>query len=359
MFLLALLPAVISCSTVEDENVVNIYNWADYIDQDMIDIFEQETGIKVNYDTYDSAEIVDVKLLTGNTGYDVVVHSNSFASRLVKTGAYQKIDTSRLENYRNLDPVLLERLSIYEVVAEYNVPYHWGATGYAWDVDMVRERLGDDFPMDGANILFDPEIMAKLADCGVSFLDSPTDVFPMLLAWLGRDPTVTSAENTAAAEDQMKKVRPYIRYFSGTKMLSDLPNREVCVAMSWSGDYATAAARAAEAGIDIDLRYTMPKEGSGLWADGLYITADAPHLDNAYRFIDFLLRADVARANSVGTNYGNANAASWTLMEPGFRGNRAIYPNDEDWEIIFATVPASPIDERVRTRAWARVRSGM
>jgi putrescine transport system substrate-binding protein len=320
--------------------------------------FERETGIKVNYDIYDSSEVVDVKLLTGNTGYDVVVHSYQFAARLTPIGIFQPLDFSRFENLGNLDPAVMERIDVYPAVSDYTVPYHWGTTGYAWNARLVRERL-PDHPMDSGDVLFDPAVMAKLADCGVSLLDSPTDVWPMVMAYLGLPPNSTDPAHLAAAEAQLAKVEPFVLYWSNQKMLSDLPNREVCVAMSWSGDFAAAALRAEEAGLEIDLRYTMPKEGSGLWVDGLFIPSDAPHTDNAYRFIDFMLRADVAAANANLTYYANANRASWRMVSPKIMSDPAIFPRPDAWDAVFPMLPIDPKSERPRTRAFARVKSGL
>lgn len=347
-----------SDQAAQDENVVNVYNWADYISPDVVKQFEAETGIKVNYDLYDSSEVVDVKLLTGNSGYDVVVHSNRFSSRLAPIGIYQKLDMSRFENLGNLDAEIMAKIDLYDEVRGYFIPYHWGTTGYAWNVDMVRERL-PDHPMDSADVVFDPEIVAKLADCGVSLLDGTTDLFPMALAYLGRDPTSLSHDNIKAAEAQLKKVQPLIRYFSNQKMMSDLPNREVCVAMSWSGDYAQAATRAEEAGLDIKLEYTVPKEGSGLWIDGLYIPADARHKDNAYRFIDFLMRAEVAATNANHSFYANANRASWKFIDPELLNNPGIYPDEQTWKRLYPIPSPAPKEERTLTRAFARVKSGI
>src|SRR5690606_10491599 len=206
-------------------------------------------------------------------GYDVIFHSNQFAARLAPLGIFQELDFSKFANLHHLDPDIMEKISLYEELKELSVPYMWGTTGYAYNERMVRARL-PGLRMDSANVLIDPEVVSKLADCGVSLLDSPTDVFPMVLAYLGRDPNAVDPESLAAAEAQLDLVRPYVRYFSSTKMISDLPNKEVCVAMSWSGDYAQASMRAKEAGIDIDLRYTMPKEGSGLWVDSMFVPDD-------------------------------------------------------------------------------------
>ena len=340
------------------ENVLNVYNWADYIGPDTLASFEAEYGIEVNYDTYDSTAIVDAKLLAGNTGYDLIVHSNQFSSRLTGLGIYEKLDMSKLDNAANLDPETMAKIDNYEKVRGYTLPYHWGSTGFAWNVDLVRERL-PDHPMDSADVLFDPEVVSKLADCGVSLLNGTTDIFPMVLAYLGRDPNSVDDESLALVEAQIKSVRPYIRYFSSDKYLTDLPNKEICVAMSWSGDYATAAIRAKNAGVEIDLRYVVPKEGGGLWVDGWYILNDAPHKENAYKFLNFVMRADVAADIANEVFYANANAASWPLTSPEILDNTAIYPDKETWERLYPILTADPKRERPRTRAFARAKSGI
>ncbi len=356
-----------SCSTdrtaetadsASGENVVNVYNWAEYIALDTIDKFEAEYGIKVNYDVYDSAEVLDVKLLAGNSGYDVVIHSKQFASRLAPIGVFEKLDYSRLDNIRNMDQDLIARVDVYERTNGFAIPYHWGTTGYAWNAEMVRERL-PNHPMDSGDVIFDPEVVSKLADCGVSFLDGPTDMFPMVLAYLGRDPNALDDENLAAAEAQLKLVRPYVRYFSNQKMATDLANKEICVAMSWSGDFLTAMLRAKQAGLDMDLRYTIPKEGSGLWVDGVFMPADAPHKDNAYLFMNFLMRPDIAADIAKEVWYANVNKASWELMGEEMLKHPAIYPHEATFDITYQILSADPKRERPRTRAFARVKSGI
>jgi putrescine transport system substrate-binding protein len=347
-----------AADTASSEKVVNVYNWADYIGPHTLEKFEAEYGIKVNYDIYDSSEVVDVKLLAGGSGYDVVVHSSQFSSRLVPIGIYQKLDYSRLDNMRYLDQDLIAKTDIYEVTRGYSIPYHWGSTGYAYNERLVRERL-PDHRMDSSDVLFDPQVVSKLADCGVSLLDGPTDLFPMVLAYLGRDPNAVDEENLAAAEAQLKLVRPYIRYFSNQKMMTDLPNQEICVAMSWSGDYAQAMLRAREAGLNLDLRYTMPKEGSGLWIDGLYIPADAPHTDNAYLFLNFLMRPKIAAEIANEVWYANSNKAARQYMIPELLNNPGIYPDEEHWKLMYPIRTVDPKRERPRTRAFARVKSGI
>ena len=356
--------AVTACSTdrstetVSNEAVVNVYNWADYIAPDTIEKFEAEYGVKVNYDTYDSSEVIDVKMLAGNSGYDVVIHSSQFSSRLTPIGVYEKLDYSLLPNVKHLDKEIIEKTDLYEETIGYSMPYHWGSTGYAWNVDMVRARL-PDHPMDSADVLFDPAVISRLADCGVSFLDGPTDVIPMVLAYLGRDPNAVDDESLAAAEEALSAVRPYVRYFSNQKMMIDLPNKEVCVAMSWSGDYVQASLRAEEAGIDIELRYTMPKEGSGLWVDGIYIPADAPHRLNAYKFINFLSRPDIAADIANTVFYANSNKSAREFMLPELLNDPAIYPDEEGWNLLYPVLTVDPKRERPRTRLFARVKSGI
>ncbi len=339
------------------EKVVNVYNWADYIAPDTTAKFEAEYGIKVNYDIYDGSDVVDVKLLAGSSGYDVVIHSSQYSSRLTPIGVYQPLDYSRLDNTRYLDQEMIERIDFYDNTRGYTVPYHWGTTGYAWNEQLVRERL-PDHPMDSSDVLFDPEVASKLADCGISLLDGTTDIYPMVLSYLGREPNAVDDESLAAAEAQLLKVRPYIRYFSNQKMQEDLPNQEVCVAMSWSGDYATAARRAREAGLDLKLHYTMPKEGSGLWIDGIFIPADAPHVDNAYLFINFLMRPDIAADIANEVNYANMNKGSWEFIDPQILDDPAIYPANEDWHLLYPVLSVDPKRERFRTRSFSRVKAG-
>lgn len=360
---IAALSTVAACggdsnSGSEGENVVNVYNWADAVAPGVVEQFESETGITVNYDTYATSATVDVKLLTGNSGYDVIVHDNLLASRLIEVGVYQKVDPEQLPNLKNLDAETMQMLDIYEAVRGYNTPYHWGTTGFTWNVDMVRERLPDQ-PMDTAAVLFDPEIVSQLADCGVSLHDSSTSLLPMALAYLGLDPNAVDEESLAAVQEMLLKVRPYIRYFSNDKYLSDIPNKELCVAMAWSGDYANAVQRSNEVGIDINLAYTVPKEGAGLWIDGIYIPNDAPHVENAHVFMNYLMREDIAFRNASYSNYATPNAAAMKLLSEEALSDPAIYPDKEAWSRTFRVDPHGPMQERARTRVLARVKSGI
>lgn len=357
LLLLAAL-AVAADAPAEEEPVLNIYNWADYIAPETIPDFEREYGIEVNYDVYDSTEVVEAKLLSGKTGYDVVFHSYRYSARLIPIGVYQPLDRSRLTRQANLDPWVLNILQEYDPGNRYGVPHMWGTTGFAYNEDMVRERM-PDAPVDSAAMLFDPEVVSRFAGCGVSLLDEPSDVIPMVLLYLGLDPNSLDEADLAAAEAQLKSVRPYIRYFSSTKMMNDLPNRETCIAMSWSGDYAQAMQRAAEVGSEVRLAYTAPREGTVLWFDGIFIPADAEHPGNAHLFIDYLMRPQVIAAISNTTYYANANVASRAYIRPEILADAAVYPPESERSRFDIGFIFGPKQERRRTRAWARVKTGL
>jgi len=351
--------AVIAAAAAADEPpVVNVYNWADYIGPTTLADFEAETGIRVNYDEYDSSEIVEAKMLAGSTGYDVVVHGGQYASRLIPLGIFQPLDRSRLTGWKDLDPDVLAKLAVYDPGNRYAAPYMWGSTGFAYNVERVRERV-PDAPLDSGAMMFDPEVVSKLADCGVSFLDSPTDVIPMALVYLGRDANSTDPDDIRAAETMLASVRDHIRYFSSTRMLIDMPNDEICVAMSWSGDYAVARERAAEVGIDIDLAYSVPKEGSLFWFDGLFIPTDAPHPENALRFIEYLMRPKVIADVTNHTRYANAVVTAMPFTDPEILNDPAVYPDQRVLSLLSMQTSLPPKIERRRTRAFARFKAGM
>ena len=342
----------------EEEPVLNFYNWADYIHPETISNFEEEFGIRVNYDFYDSSEIVEAKLLAGQTGYDVVLHSATYSARLIPIGVYMPLDKSRLPLWNSLDPWVMEQLEIGDPGNRYAMPYMWGSTGIAYNLDMVLARM-PDAPLDSAAMLFDPEIVSRFADCGVTLLDGPIDVIPMALLYLGHDVDSLDPAHLAEVEALVKSVRPYIKYFGNSKMINDLPNEEVCVAMSWAGDYGQAKNRAKEVGRDMNLAYRVPREGSLLFFDGLYIPADAPHPDNAHKFLNYLLRPEVAAANSDYIHYGNAVPASRELMLPEVANDPAAYPPPETLDLLHMNVLYGPKEERRRTRVYSRIKTGL
>lgn len=357
--LIILLAALLAVPAfADDEPVVNFYNWADYIGPNTIAEFEAEYGIKVNYDQYISSEIVEAKLLTGNTGYDLVLHGGQYASRLIPIGIFKELDRSKLSNYDNLEPAVLEKMDLFDPGNRHAVPYMWGSTGFAYNVDMVLERM-PDAPLSSGDMIFDPEVAQHFADCGISFLDSPTDVIPMTLVYLGYEANTTNTDEIAHVEAVLKSVRPYIKYFSNSKMLIDLPNRDICIAQGWSGEYAVAKERAAQAGLDVNLAYTVPEEGSVAWYDGLYILSDAPHPENAYLLLNFMMRPDIIAEITNHIHYGHANRAAYALTKPEILNDPAVFPTPEIVALMQISQSLPPKQERVRTRTWARVKTGM
>jgi putrescine transport system substrate-binding protein len=336
---------------------LNIYNWTDYIGENTVANFEKEYNVKVRYDTYDGNETLEAKLVVGNTGYDIVFPSSSFFARQIKAGIYQKLDRSKLTNWSNLDQWVLQEQANYDPGNAYAVPYMWGTNGVTYNVDMVKQRM-PDAPLDSLRMVFDPEIVSKFKDCGVSLLDSPEDVFPLALAYMGKDPTSQNPDDIVAATDMLMKIRPYIQVFDSQQYLNALPNGDRCIAMTWSGDYAVAATRAQEAGLKINLAYTVPKEGSNIWFDAMLVPKDAPNKDNALLFLNYMLRADVIAECTNYTYYANGNQASRKLILPEILNDPAIYPDAETQKRMFPSVVRDEEVQRVITREWTRLKTG-
>ena len=340
-----------------EEMVLNVYNWSDYIAEDTIANFEERTGIDVNYDVFDSNEVLEAKLLAGNSGYDVVVPAASFLERQITAGVFARLDKSRLDNYGNLDATILERIAAHDPGNEHAVPYMWGTTGFGYNVAKV-ESVMSDAPTDSWQMLFDPDVVAELANCGVTLLDAPTEVFANLMGYLGRDPNSEDPEDVDLFEEHLLKIRPHIRYFHSSQNINDLANGEICVAMGWSGDMLIARDRAVEAGQGVDIAYTIPKEGAVIWFDNLAIPSDAPHPENAHLFLDYMMEAEVAAAISNYVFYANANSASLPYVDEEVKSDPSIYPSDAVKENLFADLADSPAFTRLLTRAWTRVKTG-
>ena len=358
--MLALLSTVLLGHAVsaDEEKILNVYNWVDYIAPDTISNFEKEFGVKINYDVYDSTEMVEAKLLAGKTGYDVIIQSARYASRLIPVGIFYELEFDKLPLSSNLDPWVMQKMRLYDPGNRFGIPYMWGTTGYSYNVDMVGERM-PNAPLDSAAMLFDPDVVSKFADCGVSILDEPTDVIPMVLLYLGLDPNSMDSADIARVEAQLKSVRPYIRYFSSAKMLNDMPNGEICVAMSWSADSATAMNRALEVGADIDLEYTAPVEGSMLWIDSIFITSDTQRPELAHQFVNYLLRPEVIADITNYTNYSSANTAATPYVLPEIVSNPILYPPDAERPRFDVGFIYGPKQERRRTRSWSRIKTGL
>lgn len=349
---LAALPAI------AQENVVHVYNWVDYIGENTIAEFEAETGIKVVYDTYDSAETEEAKLLAGSSGYDVVLHSGSKIPEFVAAGIFEKLDKSKLTGWKHLNPKVLKVLEGWDPGNEYAIPYMWGTTGITYNMDMVTERLGPDAPLGTMDIIMKPEYASKVADCGVSVLESPRDVIPMILSYLGKDPNSEDPADYEAVVEAFAPVREYIKTFDSSNYLNALPNKEVCVVNNWSGDYATASWRAEEAGVEIDLAYFVPETGSPAWFDTWAIPADAPHMENAYKFVDFMLRPKVIAEATNYTYYANANKDAAEFVDPDILSDPAIYPDEEIQSRLWTAKVIDRAADRARVRAWSKMKTG-
>lgn len=339
-----------------EEQVLNIYNWSDYIAEDTIRNFEKETGIKVRYDVFDSNEVLEAKLLAGNTGYDIVVPSASFVARQIQAGIFQPLDKSRLPNYKNLDPEVMKVLAGYDPDNLHIVPWLWGTTGVGYNVAKIRERM-PDAPLGSWDMIFKPEIVSKFKDCGVALLDAPSEVFPTALRYLGLPTDSQTSDNLAKVEQLVMEIRPSIKYFHSSQYINDLANGEVCLVLGWSGDVFIARDRAAEANNGQEIAYFIPREGSLMWFDTMAIPKDAPHAANAYRFIDYVLRPEVIAAITNHVNYPNGNAAATPLVEESIRNDKAVYPDEETRQNLFPNVVNTPEYDRLVTRTWTRIKT--
>jgi putrescine transport system substrate-binding protein len=347
----------LSTSVLAQEKVVNVYNWSDYIDPTVLDDFTKETGIKVVYDTYDNNEIVETKLMAGKSGYDIVVPSGPFVQRLVQQNVFLPIDPAKVPNIKNAWPEINKRLEVFDPGNKHAVNYMWGTTGIGYNVQKVKERLGDK-PIDSWDVLFKPEIIAKLKDCGVMMLDAPEDIFPGTLRYLGLNPDSKNAADYQKAADALLKIRSNIKKFHSSEYINALANGDICLAIGYSGDVLQAKKRADDAKNGVEIAYAIPKEGALMWFDSMAIPADAPNKDNAFAFIDFMMRPEIAARNSNFVSYANGNIASKPLVKPEITGNPGIYPSDEVLARLFTnTSPDDKLQKQI-TRLWTKVKTG-
>ena len=316
--------ACVAPAAAEDKRLF-IYNWTDFIGRNTVREFEKQTGIKVTYDVYDSEETMDARLLAGSSGYDVVFASTEFFGREIKAGVYIPLNKSKLTNWKNLDPRILSIQSVHDPGNVHSVPYVHAINGFAYNVDMIKARM-PNAPVDSLDMIFKPEIVAKFADCGVTFLDSAADTILLALQYLGLDPNTAKREDYKAAEELLLKVRPFVRSYDSAEYLNGLANQEICLAMSWSSDYALSKARARAVGVEVNLAFTVPKEGANQNFTSLLIPEGAPHPDAAYQFINFILRPEVIAEITNEIYYGNDNAASRALVNPSILSDPTLYP---------------------------------
>jgi putrescine transport system substrate-binding protein len=350
--------ALLSPSARAQERKINFYNWSNYIAPGVLEDFTRETGIKVVYDTFDANETLETRLLAGKSGYDVVVPTAYFLQRQIKANVFQKLDKSRLPNLANAWPVVTNRLAIYDPGNQYAVNYMWGTTGIGYNVKAVQKILGPDARIDSWDVVFKPENLSKFRDCGVHMLDSPEDIFPAALSYLGLDPNSVKQADLEQAADLISKVRPYVRKFHSSEYLSALATGEICLVVGWSGDILQARSRAAEAKNDIEIGYAIPKEGAQMFFDNLAIPTDAKNVTEAYELINYLYRPEVAAKNSNFLSYANGNLASQKLVDPKILNDKNIYPDDATIAKLFVITARDPATQRIINRLWTKVKTG-
>ncbi|HEY6632524.1 MAG TPA: polyamine ABC transporter substrate-binding protein [Rhizobiaceae bacterium] len=339
------------------DRVVNVYNWSDYIEESIIEDFTKETGIKVVYDVFDSNEILETKLLAGGSGYDVVVPTATFLARQIQAGVFQKLDKAKLPNLVNMWDVVSERTAKYDPGNEYSVNYMWGTIGIGYNEKKVQEALGID-KIDSWDVVFNPEKLSKLADCGVYVLDSASDVLPTVMRYLGIDTDSRSPEDLAKVEETLMKIRPYVRKFHSSEYINALANGDICLAIGWSGDVFQARDRAAEADQGVVIDYAVPKEGAEMWFDQFAIPADAPHVEEAHEFLNYMMRPEVIAKASNYVFYANGNKASQEFLDKDILDDPAIYPDAEALAKLYTVSPYDPKTQRLVTRIWTKVVTG-
>ena len=347
-----------------EDKVVHVYNWSDYIDASVLEDFTKETGIKVQYDVYDSNDVLETKLLAGKTGYDVVVPTSSFLARQIKAGVHSVLDKSKIPNLTNMWPLVTERLAKYDPNNDHAVNYMWGTTGIGYNVKKIKAIM-PDAPIGSWKMVFDPAIAAKFKDCGIMMLDADDEVIPSMMAYLGMNPDSKDPADFKKAEDALLKVRPFIRKFHSSEYINAMANGEICIALGWSGDFSQAQARAAEKNKtikdeaqQIEISYFIPKEGADMWFDSMAIPADAPNKEGAYAFINYMQRPDVAAKNTNFVSYANGNLASQKLITPEILGNPNIYPDAETQKRLFTITPYDKKAQRALTDTWRNIKTG-
>jgi putrescine transport system substrate-binding protein len=345
-------------AAAEEEKVLNVYNWSDYIAPDTLEKFTKETGIKVTYDVFDSNEVLETKLVTGNTGYDVVVPSLTFLARQIQAGVFMPLDKSKLPNLTNMDPAIQANIAVLDPGNTHSVNYLWGTTGIGYNVKKIKEIFGDAAPTDSWAMVFEPENLAKLKECGVYFLDTPSEMIPPVLKYLGEQPNSFDPAVIAKAEARLKELRPSITQFHSSEYINALANGDACVAVGWSGDIFQAQARAVEAKNGVDIAYVIPKEGAPMWFDMMAIPKDAKHPNNAHIFMNFIMRPDIAAEISNYVSYASANKAALDQVSPELKANVGVYPTPEASKGLFSLAVLPPDVDRLFNRIWTSLKTG-
>ena len=351
-----------AAAEAKKERIVNFYNWTDYVAPGILDDFTKETGIKVRYDTFDSNDTLETKLLAGKSGYDVVVPTAYFLERQIKAGIFQKLDKSKLPNLANLWPEVSQRLTKYDPGNQYAVNYMWGTVGIGYNVKKVRDALGPalgpDAKIDSWDYVFKPENLAKLRDCGVFMLDSSDDILPAALHYLGLDPNSTKEADLQKAADLVTKIRPSVRKFHSSEYVNGLATGEICFVVGFSGDIKQAQKRAAEAKNGVEIAYAIPKEGAQLWFDNLAIPKDAKNAAEALELINYLQKPEVAARNSSFIHYANGNLASQKFIDKAVLEDKTVFPDEATTAKLYTINAKDPKTERTMNRLWTRIKTG-
>ena len=350
--------AGVAAAPAEEEKVLNVYNWSDYIAPDTVKKFEDETGIKVTYDVMDSNETLETKVLAGDTGYDIVVPSSSFLGRQIKAGAYRELDRSQLPNWKNLDPGLMSKLTDVDPGNAHAIPYLWGTTGIGYNVAKIKEAFGTTDVVNSWDLVFKPENRAKLKDCGVTFLDAASEIIPVTLHAMGEDPNSFDPAVIDKAAAKLEEIRPYITNFHSSEYIEALASGNACLVVGWSGDIIQAKARAEEADNGIEIGYSIPKEGTAMWFDMMAIPKTAKHPNNAHKFLDFLMRPDVIAEISNYVSYPNANSASTALVDKAVTDDPMISPTRETIDTkLFGLAVLPPEVSKKYTDVWTELKT--
>ena len=355
--LVALGALLAACGKKAEEKVVNVFNWSDYIEPSLLEQFEKETGIKVVYSEMDNNDTLDTKLRAGKSGFDVVAPSASYLANQIKANIYQKLDKSRLTNYKHLDPEVLKKLEAFDPGNQYAVNYMWGTSGVAYNEEKIK-AIDPNAPVNSFAMFYDPNVIRKFEKCGVSMLDAPGEILGTVLMYLGKDANSEKPEDLAAAEKVLMSIRPYIRQIESSAYIDNLANGEWCLVLGWSGDVLQAATRAEENKQPFHIKYHIPKEGAVQFFDNFAIPADAAHVDHAYQFIDFMNRPEVAAKNSSYISYANGNAASRSLIDPAVTGNPEVYPPPELAAKLVPDLPESPEFIKQLMVTWQHFKAG-
>jgi putrescine transport system substrate-binding protein len=340
------------------ERIVNVYNWSDYIAPKIIEDFTKETRIKVRYDTFDSNDTLEAKLLAGRSGYDVVVPTGYFLERQIKAGVFQKLDKQKLPNLANVWPIIAARLTKYDPGNDYAVNYMWGTTGIGFNSAKVRQVIGAAGGIDSWATVFKRESLERFQHCGVEMLDASDDILPAALYYLGLDPNSANDVDLQKSADLIKSIRPFVRKFHSSEYINALATGEICLAVGFSGDIKQAQKRAVEAKNGVDIGYAIPKEGAQLWFDNLAIPRDAPNMDEAHAFINYLQKPEVAATNSNFVSYANGNFASQKFIDRAILEDKTIYPDEALMSRLYVINAHDPKIERLMNRLWIRIKTG-